>query len=180
MDFPEEPTARACALHEEMNTRRRFSYMIKRTLAGLTFLLAITALNSSPASAFGWWCGPGYGYAPGAYYAPRTYFYTPRARVYYSPRARFYRRAYYRPFVGRAFYRPGVRVYRRAYYRPFVRRAAFYRPGVRVYRRDVYRPGVRRAAFYRSGVRVDRPRAGTYRSGRWGRDIPLRYRGRLP
>jgi hypothetical protein len=133
--------------------------MIKRTLAGLAFLVAITALNSSPASAFGWWCGPGYGYAPGAYYAPRARLYAPRARVYYAPRARFYRRAYYRPFV---------------------RRAAFYRPGVRVYRRDIYRPGVRRAAFYRSGVRVDRPRAGTYRSGRWGRDVPLRYRGRLP
>ena len=134
--------------------------MIKRTLAALAFLFAITALNSSPASAFGWWCGPGYGaYAPGAYYAPRAHFFTPRARVYYAPRSRYYRRAYYRPFV---------------------RRAAFYRPGVRVYRRDVYRPGVRRAAFYRSGVRVDRPRAGTFRSGRWGRDIPLRYRGRLP
>jgi hypothetical protein len=132
-----------------MNTRRRFFYMLKRTLAGLTLLFAITALNSAPASAFGWWCGPGYGY--GASYAPRTYAYTPRARVYYRPRARFYRSGYYRPFVGRAFYRPGFRVYRGAYYRPFVGRA-FYRPGIRTYRRAFYRPAAR--SLYRPAVRA--------------------------
>lgn len=127
--------------------------MIKRTLMGLSFLLAITAFNSSPASAFGWWCGPGYG----ASYAPRAYLYTPRARVFYRPRARFYRRAYYRPFVGRAFYRPGVRVYRRAYYRrPFVRRA-FYRPAARA----GFRRGVR--AGVRSGPRSFRPDSRAFR-----------------
>ena len=108
--------------------------MLKRTLAGLTFVFAIAAFTSSPASAFGW-CGPGYGY--GASYAPRTYAYTPRARVYYRPRARFYRSGYYRPFVGRAFYRPGIRTYRRAFYRPAAR--SLYRPAVRA----SFRPGAR-------------------------------------
>ena len=34
--------------------------MLKRTLAGLAFVLAVTVFYSSPASAFGW-CGWGYG-----------------------------------------------------------------------------------------------------------------------
>src|SRR5262245_59080803 len=122
--------------------------MLKRTLAGLGFLLAITAVDSSPASAFGWW---GYGYggycAPSASYAPRTYF---------RPRARFY---------GPAFYRPGFRVFRRAYYRPFVAGRAFYRPGFRAYGRGFYRPVVA-GGFYRTGVRVHGPRARAfYRPG---------------
>lgn len=135
--------------------------MLKRTLAGLAFLLAVTALNSSPASAFGW-CGWGWGY--GAAYSPRAYSYAPR--TYYRPRARFYRPAFY----GRAYYRPGVRVYRRAYYgRPFVGRA--------------YRPAVARG-FYRSGVRVSGPRTRAfYRQGvqrAFGTGDLARHRGRLP
>src|SRR5262245_57126671 len=75
--------------------------MLTRTLAGLAFVLAVSAFNTSPASAFGW-CGWGYG----ASYSPRAYSYAPR--TYYRPRARFYRPAYYgRRFVGRA-YRPTV------------------------------------------------------------------------
>jgi hypothetical protein len=142
--------------------------MLKRTLAGLGFVLVITMLGSAPASAFGW-CGSGYGYSP------FSFFYSPRPSSYYRPRA------FYRPVAAGAYYRPGIRMYRRAYYRPFVGRAALYRPGVRVYRRDFYRPGVRRA-FYRPGVRVDRPLVRTgYRAGAWGgRGIPARYRGRLP
>jgi hypothetical protein len=139
--------------------------MLKRTLAGVAFVLAITAFNSSPASAFGW-CGWGWG--DGASYSPRAYSYAPR--TYYRPRARFYRPAYYgRAYYGRAFYRPGVRVYRRAYFgRPFVGRA--------------YRPVVARG-FYRSGVRVSAPRSGAfYRSEvrRFGTGDRARFRGRLP
>jgi hypothetical protein len=146
------------AVTRRMNPRRRSSQMLKRTLAGLAFLLAVTALNSSPASAFGW-CGWGWGYGA----SPRAYSYAPR--TYYRPRARFYRPAYY----GRAYYRPGVRVYRRAYYgRPFVGRA--------------YRPVAR--GFYRSGVRVSGPRTRAfYRPGvqrAFGTGDLARHRGRLP
>jgi hypothetical protein len=163
--------------------------MLKRTLAGLALVLAATAFNSAPASAFGW-CGWGYGaaYSPWAYsYAPRSY-YRPRARLYrpayraraysYRPGFRTYRRAYYRPFVGRAyrpavarsFYRSNVRVVgprTRAYYRPFVGRA--YRPAVA---RGLYRSNVRAAprtrAYYRSEVR------------RFGTGDRARFRGRIP
>jgi hypothetical protein len=136
--------------------------MLKRTLAGLAFVLAVSAVGSSPASAFGW-CGFGFrAYsAPTAYYAPRArYYYRPSARLY-RPAFGVYRRAYYRPFVGRALYRPGFRAgIRRSYYRPYrpavVARAAF-RPGIRSYgpRARAFRPGVRASfsprgrAFYR-------------------------------
>jgi hypothetical protein len=131
--------------------------MLKRTFAGLALVLAATAFNSSPASAFGW-CGWGYG----ASYAPRAYSYAPR--TYYRPRARFYRPAFY----GRTFYRPGVRVYRRAYFgRPFVRRA--YRPAfTRGYRSLVRAPGPRARAFYRPAGRS------------FGARDRARFRGRLP
>ena len=163
--------------------------MLKRTLAGLAFVLAVSAFNSSPASAFGW-CGSGWGWGFGATSSPRAYSYAPR--TYYRPRARFYRPAYY----GRAFYRPGVRVYRRAYFgRPFVGRVhrpayygrAFYRPGVRVYGRDrgrhfvgrAYRPAVARG--YRAGVRVSGPRARTFSYRPGARSLRTgKYRGRLP
>jgi hypothetical protein len=132
--------------------------MLKRTLAGLALVLAATAFNSAPASAFGW-CGWGYGAA----YSPRAYSYAPRS--YYRPRARFYRPGYY----GRAYYyRPSVRTYRRAYYRPFVGRA--------------YRPAVARS-FYRSNVRVAGPRTRAfYRSEvrRFGTGDRARFRGRTP
>ena len=150
--------------------------MLKRTLAGLAFVLAVSAFNSSPASAFGW-CGSWWGWGFGATSSPRAYSYAPR--TYYRPRARFYRPAFY----GRAFYRPGVRVYRRAYYG-----RAFYRPGVRVYRRAyygrpfvgrAYRPAVARG--YRAGVRVSGPRARTFSYRPGARSLRTgKYRGRLP
>jgi hypothetical protein len=147
-------------VHGENEPSTEVFLMLKRTLVGLAFVLAVTAFNSSPASAFGW-CGWGWG--DGASYSPRAYSYAPR--TYYRPRARFYRPAYY----GRAYYRPGVRVYRRAYFgRPFVGRA--------------YRPVVARG-FYRSGVRVSGPRTGAfYRSEvrRFGTGDRARFRGRLP
>ena len=156
--------------------------MLKRTLAGLALVLAASAFNSAPASAFGW-CSWGYGatYAPRAYsYAPRTY-YRPRVRLYrpafygrtfYRPRARFYRPAFY----GRTFYRPGVRLYRPAFYGRTYRRAAF-RPVVT----RAYRPAVARS-FYRSNVRVSQPRARAIRSEvrGFGTGDRARFRGRLP
>jgi hypothetical protein len=142
--------------------------MMKRTLAGLTLVLAATAFNSSPASAFGW-CGWG-----ARTYSPMAYFYAPR--TYYRPRVRLYRPVYH----GRAYYRP--RVYRRAYYRPFVGRA-YYRPGVGVYRRSLYRPATVRT-FYRPGVRVGATRTRAfYRPAvttSFGPGVRARYRGRLP
>jgi hypothetical protein len=171
---PTDPQVRS-ASHKKNEPSTEVLLMLKRTLAGLAFVLAVTAFNSSPASAFGW-CGWGWGY--GAAYAP-TYSYLPR--TYYRPRVRFYRPGYY----GRAYYRPGVRIYRRAYFaRPF------YRPGVRVYRRAYFaRPFVRRAyrpavarGFYRSGVRVSAPRARAYRPAvrSFGARDRARFRGRLP
>jgi hypothetical protein len=156
---PMDPRVRS-ALHKENEPSTEVRLMLKRTLAGLAFMLAVTALNSSPASAFGW-CGWGWGY--GASDSPRAYSYAPR--TYYRPRARFYGPAYH----GRTYYRPGIRVYRRAYYgRPFVGRA--------------YRPAVARG-FYRSGVRVSGPRARAfYRPAvrSFGTGDRARFRGRLP
>jgi hypothetical protein len=142
-------------LHKENEPSPEVRPMLKRTLAGLAFVLAVTAFNSSPASAFGW-CGWGYG----ASYSPRAYSYAPR--TYYRPRARFYRPAYH----GRAYYRPGIRTYRRAHYRPFVGRA--YRPAVArsFYRARVSEPRTR--SYYRSEVR------------RFGTGDRARFRGRLP
>jgi hypothetical protein len=162
--------------------------MLKRTFAGLAFVLAATAFNAAPASAFGW-CDWGF-----RSYSPRAYSYTPRA--YYRPRARLYRPAFY----GRAYYRPRIGLYRpafygRTYYRPrarFYRPAlygrAFYRPGVRVHGR-AFRPAVARG-FRRSEARVSGPRARAFyrpaargdrglARGGMGLDRS-RYRGRLP
>ncbi len=139
--------------------------MLKRTLAGLALVLAASAFNSAPASAFGW-CSWGYG----ATSSPRAYSYAPR--TYYRPRARFYRPAFY----GRTFYRPGVRLYRPAFYGRTYRRAAF-RPVVG----RAYRPAVARS-FYRSNVRVSQPRARAIRSEvrGFGTGDRARFRGRLP
>jgi hypothetical protein len=115
--------------------------MLKRTLVGLAFMIGATALNTSPASAFGWCL-----WGDGARSSPMTYSYAPRARTYYRP-TRLYRPAHY----GRAYYHPGFRVYRGAYYRPLVHRA-YYRPGVRGLTRTYYRTaGARR--FYGARAR---------------------------
>jgi hypothetical protein len=149
---------------ETGRSRRRSCTMLKAILAGAGFALALTAFNSTPASAFGW-CWPGYGahYAPSALYRPRV-----------GPRVRFYRRAYYRPFRARAYYRPGFRAYRRAFYRPGFARG-YYRSGLRV-------RGPRARAFYRPGVRASlRPGArATFRPGARGSFRPGARMGRRP
>jgi hypothetical protein len=81
---------------------------MRRLLLALAVMAPVFALDSAPASAWGWDRGYGsYGYAYAPYYCPpyRSYYYTYRPYYgYYGYRP--YYGAYWRPRFGGYFYRP--------------------------------------------------------------------------